>query len=202
MKEVDDLKALWKASTESGPPDKEAIKKMLMSKSDSLISKLRRNLLLDLMFYLLTYPVAILIFSSRESVTEVFAWWTFIITGLLVLIYLGLKYRLLTKMSRQADTVANTLRRQLVVLGKYLSVYFWIGMAIAPVLSGLIVMHRIYEDAAGPQSWVFAVFLWLALNVFFAFPLYFFGKWYIGKLYGRHLDKLRENLTELKEITG
>ncbi|CAD5250650.1 MULTISPECIES: hypothetical protein [unclassified Imperialibacter] len=201
MKDIDDLKELWKVTREeSDSPDEEAIKKILIGKSSSFVSKLKKGLLLDLTLFLLTYPVAIFVFFSRENSFEIFAWWIFVVTGVMALVYFALKYGLLLKMGHQTDTIASTLQTQATLLGKYLKVYLWIGMSIAPILSGLIIAKGAYESSIAPGYLAFAVGLWLALNLLFAFPLYFFNKWYINKLYGKHLSKLMENLSELRDI--
>ena len=197
MKELDDLKDLWRAGAGAGKPINAA---MLANRSLSPVAKMKRSLLFDFSLYLITYPAAIWLFMSGDEPFRHLVAGAFVLIAIIAAAYFFSKYRLLMQIGKMTNPVLQTLEDQLTLLEKYLHFYLWVGMALIPLISGLTVALHLYMNFHTLQlySLITAVGLWFALNCLFALPFYHFNKWYIQKLYGKHLQRLRFNLQELR----
>ncbi len=199
MKELDDLKNLWLAGSGEHRPIKAVI---LTRRSLSPVAKMKRSLLFDFALYLITYPAAIWLSASSNDLIGRVAAWAFVLIGILAAVYFYFKYRLLIQIGKMTNPVLQTLEKQLTLLENYLRFYLWVGMALIPLISGLTLALHFYLNAhsqPSPASIVAAIALWFGLNFLFALPFYYFNTWYIRKLYGKHLERLRVNLQELAE---
>lgn len=96
---------------------------------------------------------------------------------------------------------------QLNTLKKYVRFYLIAGTALFPVAmiaTGMIVffyspdISNELKDLSGKTMWVFTAVLVLCSAVL-TVPMYFLNKWYVRKLYGQHVEKLKTIVEEMNE---
>jgi hypothetical protein len=211
--ELDSLKTIWREQEDPAreDPDRIHLQDILRKKSRGTIFRIRRNLRHEGVFILAGYIPCILLYLFVFS-GEL---WLLSLIFLAVLLLYGLYYnrkdRLLRKMECVACEVRSNLAGQVKVLGKYLRLYLWSGTLLTPVFfiaSYVIVRQKnpaphlirnyfIHRDIPTPW-WAEPVFVAI-LIIPFSIVLYFLNKWYVNKLYGRHLEKLKVLLREMDE---
>lgn len=200
--ELDNLKEVWQADAGNTLPGiKEDILLMLQKKSRSPITKIKRNLRGEMMVVVVLYSASIIyyIISNKGRYWEL-ALMLFLM-GMLFMFYYYRKNKLLQEMECVTCEVKSNLERQVSMLGKYIRFYFVAGTLLTPIAyftAGLIVLYKSPGfSIAGTQflSWFIGIGIVLSILV------YFLNIWYVNKLYGRHLNKLKELLQQMEEST-
>ena len=203
--ELDNLKELWSHLDRQSDQlkDDEQIQLMLQKKSRSPIAKMKRNLFVELITVLVLYSAIIWYFLAtslggyREIALLLFT------VGLLFLFYYYQKNKLLDKMQCVTCEVRSNLQQQLNTLSKYVRFYFLGGIVLTPLtyfVTGFIVLVK-YPGRNIPsafmQSGGFIIFISIGIVVTVA--NYFINKWYIRRLYGQHIARLKELLLQMEE---
>ena len=206
--ELDNLKDLWRdlGQKDTHQNSDEEIVMMLQKRSQSPIAKMKRNLLLELVAVIILYSLSIWYFLA----TSMGRYWEIalllVLVGIAFIFYYYRKNRLLGKMQCVTCEVKSNLLQQLTTLEKYIQFYFVLGLVLTPVAyfaSGLIVL---YKSPVGNVTLAFTSSRWymlfIALGLVTTIGSYFLNQWYIKKLYGQHIKKLKELLqqTEEKEL--
>jgi hypothetical protein len=94
--------------------------------------------------------------------------------------------------------VRSNLAGQLKTLQKYLRFYFWSSTVVVPVSLFVAFDIAIHSDLGPIRQWkIIALFILAAV---LTIAVYFLNRWYIHKLYGRHVRKLQELLREMDEV--
>lgn len=99
--------------------------------------------------------------------------------------------------------VRFNLQRQLTTLEKYVQFYFVSGTVAAPVayfVSGFIVLLKYPGEnitSVFTQSEEYIVFVVIGLVI--TIGSYFFNQWYVKKLYGQHIKRLKQLLLQTEE---
>lgn len=203
--ELDNLKDLWQelGRDDTIQGDNIEIMQILQKKSQSPIAKMKRNLLVELVTVIILYALPIWYFLStsmgRYREISIFL----IAIGLLFIIYFSIKNRLLGKMQCVTCEVRSNLQQQLSTLEKYVRFYFVSGTILAPVayfVTGFIVLWKypgenIPEVFTGSNAYI----IFISIGVLITIGSYFLNKWYIAKLYGQHISKLKELLFQMEE---
>ena len=201
--ELDDLKELWKESNNSSLlNNEEDLRQILSHRSRSPIAIMKRNLKLEVLFVILFYSFIIWLISNQvDSNILYFDILLLILAGMLFCIYAFYKYKLLYKMESVACEVKSNLNLQLNSLEKLVKLYFKVGN-IGVVLVYLIAGAISYIEAEGdkvhfPQ--VLELIIFLSIGVILAIINYYSSRWYIFKLYGKHIQKLKNIIYEMDE---
>lgn len=198
--ELEQLKEIWSnvESKQPGPSASE-LQAMLQKKSQSPIAKMKRNLTWELITILVFYSITI--FSLRHY-EKIFVSLTILllIIGLLFGIYFYFKYRLLHSMECLTCEVKSNLQMQLQTLEKYVRIYFVFGNLLTPIVffvTGFITyMQRDGELTISPlRFWI----IFSIIGILFSVAVYFLNKWYLHKLYGQHIRKLKDILHDMEE---
>lgn len=198
--ELEQLKEIWSnvESKQPGPSASE-LQAMLQKKSQSPIAKMKRNLIWELITILVFYSITI--FSLRHY-EKIFVSLTILllIIGLLFGIYFYFKYRLLHSMECLTCEVKSNLQMQLQTLEKYVRIYFVFGNLLTPIVffvTGFITyMQRDGELTISPlRFWI----IFSIIGILFSVAVYFLNKWYLHKLYGQHIRKLKDILHDMEE---
>jgi hypothetical protein len=165
---------------------------------------MKRNLLIELIrsdhFYIL-FLYWYFLSASMGRYSEIA--FLLLIAGILFIFYYYIKNRLLGRMQCVTCEVRSNLRQQLTTLERYVQFYFVCGTILAPVAyfaSGIIVVLKYpgQNIAAGfTSSGSYIVFIVIGLLV--TVGSYFFNKWYIKKLYGQHIKRLKDLLLQTEE---
>ncbi len=206
--ELDQWKDIWKTEGEQPSKDAQKLRSLLDKKSNSPVSKMKRNLKVELWFLIITYGAIILFyflaFKGRLSVVS----WFMLFIGLLFVIYFQRKNKLLTEMECLSCEVKSNLQKQVTTLEKYIRVYLIGGTLLAPIsllffgwFSYIKARKNVNDSLFFPGEhnpmWK-AILAWVILTAIVTFLFYFLNKWYVRKLYGKHVEKLKEVLSEME----
>jgi hypothetical protein len=201
--EIEKLKELWDDSINSSLPiNEEGLSKILNQSSKLPIALIKRNLKLEVLFVILFYGLIIWLISNQVGSNLLyFDILLLILVGMLFCIYAFYKYKLLNKMECVACEVKSNLNLQLNSLEKLVKLYFKVGN-IGVVFVYLIAGAISYIENEGdkvhfPQALELIIFL--SIGVILAIINYYFSRWYLFNLYGKHIQKLKNILYEMDE---
>lgn len=203
MEELEDLKQIWKSHQQGYDPKPESeIAVMLQGKSNSIISKLKRNVWIELIFTI-ACSIALGVYAITLEAGAVM--WTII--SLLVLfvaylIYYVKKLMLLGKFDSSASNMRLNLENLYEKLTIYVSfyrksysilypVYFFLGIFFGALDTGMDGFVNRMQEAKT------IAFLAMVAGIFFI-SSFIVTSFYLKKLYGNHLAKLKELLDELQ----
>jgi hypothetical protein len=200
--ELEELKYLWKQKTVYQPKDEAQIALMLRGSSKSLIDKLKRSVWFELLFTLLA-GIALLIYAlnlpsgslkwTSVSILVIFVAYTF---------YYIKKLSLLNRFAILDQNLKENIEKLITSLSSYLKfykrsytllypVYFFLGILFGGLELG---SDRFFERLSEPRVIAFL----LATALLFFFISTWFTSWYLRKLYGNHLEKLKGIYRELE----
>jgi hypothetical protein len=203
--ELENLKELWGSDVSVKETNEEQLQQMLRQKSKSPIAKMKRNLLMELFAIIVLYVFVVTYYFISFKGGMLSIAWMMIVVGLLYVVYYYNKQKLLNKMECVTCEVKSNLSLQLQTLEKYVRFYLISGTALVPVamiFTGMITFF--YSPEVAKANIKDPSFFWITLGVivFFALiltiPLYFLNKWYVNKLYGQHVKKLKQILNEME----
>lgn len=202
--ELDELKNIWQHDHASVRYNEAQLATMLKRNSSSPVEKLKLSVWFELILSLL----AGLAFLSYASTLPAGAlkWITISILVLFVgyVIYFVKKLTLLNKFIKTNDQVniKTNLERLILSLSGYLKFYRGSYTVLYPVYFGLGIVFGAMET--GSESFLLKVkdpqWVLLILGVATAFFVFssMFAKWYLQKLYGNHIEKLKAVLRDLE----
>ncbi|MES1214448.1 MAG: hypothetical protein ABUT20_02935 [Bacteroidota bacterium] len=211
--ELDSLKELWKDADEKAAPlpDHAAIMDMLNKSSRSPVAKMIRNVLIEATAIVVTFgTVAVYYFIAFEGMFNSVAW-MYIISAAIFVIYYYRKWKLLREMQCVACQVKSNLQRQVKILENYVRFYLLAATAIVPLLFALLGVLFYYKFPNGAFSFFFppmhktasgALITWVSWVVSLAVItalIYAGNRWFINRLYSRHILKLKEILHQMEE---
>ncbi|MCU0356184.1 MAG: hypothetical protein MUE95_01255 [Cyclobacteriaceae bacterium] len=204
MEELDDLKILWKQDRSFEQKNENEIALMIRGSSKTLITKLKRSVWIELSLSVLCI-VALGAFGLSLSPGAMM--WT--IMALLVLLlgyvfYYVKKIILLNDYDDSAENLKTNLENLVDKLDAYMTFYkrsyailyplfFLLGLFFGIMESGL---DRFVQKMQNPLN----VFAFLLIAVIFMVGVYAITDWYLKKLYGNHIEKLRSLLLDLKHM--
>ena len=199
--ELESLKEIWNKPL---PSEKEVsgeeIRQILRRQSKSAIGKMKRNLMIELALMVLIYVYAVIRYDKLMPELQ----WFIIGIEIIYLVYFGIKYRLLSRMEQPASEVRSSLQKQLNTLENLLHFYLWSGLLLIPIAAlGSFWIGYTYsnpvEFSRDNSLLLITSFVILVASLLICIPIFFFTKWYIRKLYGRHIEKLKNMMNELSE---
>ncbi|MFT3826142.1 MAG: hypothetical protein QM731_19625 [Chitinophagaceae bacterium] len=206
--ELDSLKVIWNNLGEPPVQDEsnEQLLAMLRKKSQSPIAKMRRNLGWELAVVVLLYSYTIYYYITGWKGVY---WEIAVVLALVGLLFVGyyfVKNDLLNKMQRSvASEVSSNLKQQLTTLEKYVRFYFISGILLTPIayyVSGFIIIAKNPDAAAGSLLQHVQETKGLVLFIIGGLVItgagYFINVWYIRKLYGQHIEKLKSLVREME----
>lgn len=220
--ELDSLKDIWKGldETDLQPGRDVPISSMLQKRSQSTIARLKRNLNRELIAVLIIYSLTIWYIITFQRMYSELAVLLALVGGAFLFYYYR-KSKLLKQMECVACEVRSNLKQQLGTLEKYVRFYFIAGTILTPLAyfaAGMIILFNGQEinshmvdvsiDAQTSVSQMpiaqhisnhrFFV-LFLSIGAVLTLGSYFINRWLIGKLYGQHIQKLKDLLTQMDE---
>jgi hypothetical protein len=198
-----------KLSTDHQGRSGEDITQMLSKKTFSVIEKLKKSILYEILFgFLGTLLFAVLAFSTKYySVRTYFGVAAvFIFVFLFLLIYLLKKTSELNKVSQP---VISNLNNYVVLIEEYMKRYFQFTMAMVPIclfFAGWLGYHEktpipeldqlIVKGHLGIKLILAISFVYL---IAFSVGMYYFTKWYLHKIYGKYVLELKDCIKDLQE---
>lgn len=201
--ELEKLKELWDVSNNSSLPiNEEGLSKILNQSSRRSIDLIKRNLKLEVLFSILIYVFIIWMISNQ--VDSKFLYFDNILlffAEIFFLIYAYYKSKILNKMDCVACEVKSNLNLHLNSLEKLVKLYFKvgnIGVIFVYLIAGIISYIEAQGDTVRfPHTSELIIFL--SIGVILAIINYYFSRWYIFNLYGKHIQKLKNILYEMDE---
>ncbi len=200
--ELEELKSIWKNSEPVfQPKDEKEIATMLKGRSISIIEKLKRNVWFEL---ILTIVVAVALLVYALSLPSGGLKWTsisFILMCLGATFYYVKKIIMLNRFNPANENIRGNLVALIDNLTAYLKfykrsytvlypVYFCVALLFGAIERGA---EAFFENLMKPRTIILLTFLTGALF----FVSTWFANWYLKKLYGNHLDKLKNLLSDI-----
>lgn len=219
--ELDSLKDIWKELGDKETPqgNDAQILSMLQKRSQSPIAKMKRNLYWELAALVVCYSLAIwYYFTAWQGRYWEVALLLFIV-GMYAMFYYIRKNKLLNEMQCVACEVRSNLKKQLATLEKYVQFYFVSSVVLTPIaffVAGLIVFFKSPGNIADPTSTgspladavpVFThvtnhrfFIAFIVIGVMVTIGVYFLSRWAINRLYGQHIEKLKDLVRQMDEV--
>lgn len=209
--ELDSLKEIWKDVGEQFVQQKnnEQLKEIINKSSQNPVAKMKRNLLWELVIVVVLFgAVAIyyfIAFSGRFSVIA----WMYILLTVFFAVYFYYKNKLLIEIQCSACMVKANLEKQAHSLELYVRFYLIAGTLMLPVvilffwvvlynkLPGLFANRQFFPSTS--VSLFKTNLFWLLAVLVFTILMYYANKWYIYRLYGRHIQKIKSILAEMND---
>jgi len=202
--ELEDLKSIWKSSEPVfQPKNEQEIAMMLKGRSISIINKLKRNVWFELGFTI-AVSVALLIYAL--SLQKGAMKWTSISLLLMCLastIYYIKKLSVLNRVQGINENLHDTISFLVTNLTGYLKFYKNSYTVLYPVYFLLGLLFSVLER--GPDNFVeflskpiTIIYILFMAGIFFLISSWF-ARWFLKKLYGDHLEKLKSILKELNQ---
>jgi hypothetical protein len=200
--ELEELKSIWKSSEPAfHPKDESEIASMLKGKSISIIDKLKRNVWFELIF---TIAISIGLLVYAFLLPSGAAKWisiSFILMTLVYTIVYVKKLILLNSFNPANDNIRANLVSLTESVSSYLKFYersyailypfyFCLGLLFAGIERGA---EAFFENLAKPRT----ILLLTAVAGLFFFLSTKAANWYLRKLYGNHLEKLKTLLNDI-----
>lgn len=200
--ELDDLKDIWKDADKSSLPiNEKSLQQMLNHRSKMPIAFMKRNLRLEVFFLILIYGYIIWLISTEGYTGFLYYDIALLVIAILFFVYARYKYKLLSNMECMACEVRANLNLQVRSLEKLIKLYFKIGnisVVFVYFIAGAIsYMETKGETVSIPKS--VEILIFLAIGSILAVINYYFGRWYLYNLYGKHIQKLKNILYEMDE---
>lgn len=200
--ELEDLKSIWKHKPGFEPKQDKEIALMLQGQSKSIISKLKRSVWFELIFTMVCGLALGIYALTLESGALVWTIISLIALFTAYLFYYVKKIILLNKFDSTAGNMRENLQHLLDKLTTYLTfykrsyailypVYFILGLLFGALERG---MDDFLQHISQPKIILYLVAL---AGAFFLCTMWL-TNWYLKKLYGNHLQKLKELLQELQ----
>ena len=206
--ELENLRELWNEIESRAPKGDQQIRQIIGRRSQSAISKMRRNLLVEVAVVLCCYTAFILFYFTIYEGNLAAISWFLIGISILFLVYFYLKNRLLTKMLPGSGRLRSHLESRLQLLEKYVRFYLVAGTILAPAAM-LFLFGVMYLKAPIGSTSIFymppgigaipVILFWVAATAVVTIGIYYLNKWYLHRLYGMHIQRLRELLKEMDE---
>lgn len=202
--ELDQLKSIWQQEGEQPNLNHQKLLDMLKQPSTGPVASIKRNLRFEFISALIVYGACALGFFLYDKRMYWEVALTFIALGLLFCLYYGFKMRLLNNMQCLTCAVKSHLQKQLRTLEKYVRVYLWAGTLVVPVMLiyfGWLGFHKkeLYGLPSKYGSFSAIALPYIAITVLITILLYFANKYYLRRMYGKHIAHLKSVVQELNE---
>lgn len=202
--ELDNIKELWKQlnqqQAQKDAYNDEAIYKFLAGESRGVIAVIRKNLRLEMVLtaiIMLSFVVLPFIYEGELLQTILGVW--ALLSGVYMFFYLQ-KYKIIQAFDSQDKNLKNNLQTLVTKLEKYTSIYFWSNVVLIPLvhitnfillrLLNLAVFHNLQSNRD--------IFFYLIYVVVVSAVMIYFFYWYIQRMYGKYIEKLRGYLNDLE----
>jgi len=176
----------------------------LRGKTMSVIDAIEKNLKLELAFAVLFLIFNLVMFMLLSQV-----FYLRIFTFLLLIFCLGFIYYVVkllryTMVQYSMDApVRKQLEQYILIISRFTRLYFQLTMVLVPLIflltftAGYLDQSRSGDITLFTGARILRIYFGTALC--WCFTMYFVSRWYIKKLYGNHLKKLKALLQELAE---
>ncbi len=211
MVELDELKSMWQKSAPvftHEDVNQQELAVMIRQRSVSIVERMKRNVFAEIIvscFCMLL--IGYIPFIYRNTTISIITVGVLLFIFVPYLIYYARKYGELKRFSSYQENMKDSLSKLITQIEHYLRIYFFGSLFLTPVtvfLSGVVLLHELkaigvllYFDVFNIATLSLLLFAAL-LATLLSYPLL---KWYIRKLYGKPVEKLKINLKELQQVS-
>jgi len=177
----------------------EELQKILHNQVDSVVEKIKRSLMLEIIFALLFS-----VFVVYVSVTFQGTYLKLLASLILCFSLLFTRYLIILSQKIKAyyaasHSVKDNVKQLIVIINRFIRLYFYVTMAFIPVVCILVSITIIADEgnafiSVTPPN----ILIYSMASLVWCMLMYFFTKWYVKLLYGKHLLHLRNHLIELE----
>jgi hypothetical protein len=208
--ELDSLKEIWKETDMKQPVAvaNEEIAAMLNKSSSNPIARMIRNVLVETILIIVLFgAVAAYYFIAYNGRFSTIAW-VYVVLAAFCTFYYYRKWKLLHNMQCIACQVKSNLKKQVNTLEKYLRLYFFWGTAMVPIVFIFLALLFYYQFPQGtlrpvlPPPAEITVTTWVAWTAFlvvFTIIAWYGNRYYVKRLYGKHIQQLKRLLEQMEE---
>ena len=209
---TDEFRELWKRfRANSGGEEnysEDDILQILKNRAELSLKRLNRSIYFETVMSLLALLILIL-FLAQLQTYFLFQFFQILVIVLIALYFvlIGWVYVKLNNIALAAGDLRQTLEKKVSLLTRFIRSYFWMNMLIAPVIFPLAIYAGYFagrnEDLESIEKTVLSgsEFLLLAVaSVVLVGIFYPFLRWYINKLYGKHVRELKKCLESLSDM--
>ena len=205
----DNLRELWNMFPDRGSAEKkyteEEILSLMKNRADRSLKRFNRSIYFEVIMSLVALVIILLAFYQPGAI--LFNRLVLTLITLLIIayfIFFGWFYKRLQSIHLLTSDLRESLEKKIQLLNWFLKTYFWINMLIAPVIFPLSVFLGFFAgqtENGKPAGISFTdpvFFVLAAISLVLIVAFYPFLRWYIRKLYGRHVSDLQtfyDNLT-------
>jgi hypothetical protein len=200
--DLDQLKLIWndadKSSSQTNEPD---LQMMIKHRSKLPIAIMKRNLRLEVYFLILAYGIIIWLISNEYGTKYILYDIGLIAVALVFFAYARFKYKILDNMQCMSCEVKSNLNHQLKSLEKLVKLYFHTGniaVILVYLITGTISYIKSADETASIPQWI-EILIFLFIGAVLGVMNYYFGRWYLFNLYGKHIQNLKNILYEMDE---
>jgi hypothetical protein len=202
--ELDDLKDIWKKSgPEFRAKDKAELALMLQGRSTSIVDKLKRNVWIEL---ILTCVASLVLLRYAWALPSGTLKWTsvsFVVVFSVYSTYYIKKLLLLNRFNPADENLKTHIDRLIISLNSFLKFYKRSYNILYPIFFLMVLLFiaiergatDFFDSVTRPAMIIYLLFL----SGFYYFLSTWFTTWYLKKLYGNHLDKLKSLAHELED---
>lgn len=202
--ELENLKTIWNSAPSFHAKDEREIASMLNKTSQSVVNKLKRNVWLEMIFTLVT-GIALLVYAIMLENGSL-KWTSVSLLAVFILysIYNTKKLLLLNRFDPGKSNLKCTLETLVSDLTGYLKFYKRSYAILYPAYFSLMLLFALLERGTDEFVRVLnkpEIILYLVGTgaLFFICSIWLTG-WYLRKMYGDHLQKLKDLLQDLRSM--
>lgn len=210
MVELDDLKSTWSKSTAAREAELLGVSEislLMKNKSSSIIERMKRNVLAEILVSVLCmFVIAYIPFIYRNTTITTICGLVVVFIFIPYFIYYTKKYLELKRFSSYPENIKQHLSALIQQIEHYLKIYFWGSLFLTPVsvfLGGIVLLNELKTSGILLYFDLFNIgtlSLLVCASMVATLVSYPLLKWYIHKLYGKPLDLLKINLKELQAV--
>ena len=196
--ELELLKEIW-SETNGMPPRVVKVDADVLQKATSfqqkIITALKRNLFIEVIVVLICVAAIAGFYFTAFGGNFREVSWMYIILAAGFLLYYFRKNRLLKTMQNTSLSVKSNIEIQLSTLEKYIRLYLIAGFYLLLSYKHITIFPSL-QSVVGNLNFTLG---YIVFSVFLTIALYYLYRWYIYKLYGKHIARLRTMLNEMNE---
>lgn len=201
--ELRKLKELWDGSSNNLiPMNEDELNQILKKRSRRPIALIKRNLKLEAILVILSNCFIIWLISNEvDSTILYFAYILLFVAGILYSLYAFYKIKLLNKMECMSCEVKSNLNLQLGFLENLVKLYFKVGnifVLLTYLIAGAI-GYITSESETDSIPHYLEIMIFITIGAVLFLINYYFSRWYLFTLYGKHIQKLKNILYEMDE---
>ncbi|MBT9145760.1 MAG: hypothetical protein DDT42_01637 [candidate division WS2 bacterium] len=209
---TDKLRELWKrypgGEGDAGTYSEKEILQMIKQRTELSLKRLNRSIYLETVAIFLALLIIVLYVFPAGNVFFFRGVQSFIILLIVFyFIFIGWLYQQINSISVVVNKLRQSLERKITLVSRFIRIYLWMNMIIAIIIFPLAIFSGYYAGLTEAHEAVLKLnfsdptFIKLsAASVVLIIAFYPFLKWYLSRLYGRHVRDLTKCLEELTQV--